>query len=291
MKDTILIFIFCLGAFISYGQTTVELPAAKDNTLYEIADGSISNGAGDYLFAGNTDQANNVNTRRALLQFDLSGIPSTAVINSVSLELQLTRSNSATPRMMSIHQVNDDWGEGTSNAAGQEGAGAAATTGDATWTHQFFNTDLWTTPGGDFNVAPSATTMVSTLGKYTWSATQMIIDVTNWVNGSVTNNGWIVIGDESTTETAYQISSRENASNPPKLIISYTDNSGCVTSLTVSGDIGSGTYEASNDVNIAGTVLSTATAIFRAATSVNMNVNSEIEMGADVELQIGDCSN
>lgn len=290
MKFLISFFILSVTAFTTYGQTTVELPASKDNTLYEIAAGNLSNGAGDFLFVGNTDQDNSINTRRALLQFDLSGIPATAVINSVSLELQVTKRATATPRTVSIHRLTDDWGEGTSHAAGQEGAGATATTGDATWTHQFFNTDLWANPGGDYNVTASASTTVSALGSYTWSTTQMIIDVTNWVNGSVSNYGWIVIGDESTTETSYQIRSRENGATPPNLIISYTDNSGCLTNLTVSGTIGSGTYEASNDVTISGTVQSNATAIFRAGNSVNINVNSEIESGADVELQIGDCN-
>ena len=43
--------------FVRYADAeTAILKATRDNTLYETKDGSISNGAGSYIFAGSTRQ-------------------------------------------------------------------------------------------------------------------------------------------------------------------------------------------------------------------------------------------
>ena len=49
----------------------IVVTASKDNTLYETADGSTSNGAGTTMFAGRNSQAAN-SIRRALVWFDVS---------------------------------------------------------------------------------------------------------------------------------------------------------------------------------------------------------------------------
>jgi hypothetical protein len=49
-------------------QTTVVLTADKDNTLYESPTGSLSNGAGSYLFGGVTGQPG---IRRTLVHFNV----------------------------------------------------------------------------------------------------------------------------------------------------------------------------------------------------------------------------
>ena len=62
---------------------TISLVVAKDASLYE-EDDLTANGGGQYIFAGNTD---NAETRRALLEFDLSPIPPGSTINSATLTL------------------------------------------------------------------------------------------------------------------------------------------------------------------------------------------------------------
>jgi len=114
-----------------YAETVILTPS-KDNSLYESADGSLSNGKGDFLFAGKT---RNGDIRRALLAFPITdSIPTGATINSVSLTLHLSKSVSS-GESLSLHRMTRDWGEGNSNASGQEGGGTAAQTGDATWLH------------------------------------------------------------------------------------------------------------------------------------------------------------
>jgi hypothetical protein len=128
---------------------TVTLEPARDNTLYSES-GNISNGAGEYLFAGTIQRGD---ARRAVLAFDMSGIPPGATVLTATLTLTMSRSI-AGETAVSLHALQRDWGEGASDAVGEEGAGAAAEPGDATWLHTFFDTDLWATPGGDFEATP-----------------------------------------------------------------------------------------------------------------------------------------
>jgi hypothetical protein len=196
---------------------TVSLEPARDNTLFSES-GNISNGAGQYLFSGTIQRGD---YRRAVLAFDLSGIPPGATVLTATLTLTMNRTIAGeTP--VSLHPLQQAWGEGDSDALGEEGAGAAAEPTDATWLHTFFDTDLWTTPGGDYEASPSATTPVGGNGSYTWSSPGLLADVQAWVGGA-DNFGWILIGDETTDTTAKRFYSREHAvaDNRPSLLLTY----------------------------------------------------------------------
>lgn len=83
--------------------------------------GSLSNGAGQYLFAGNTAQGA---LRRALLAFDLSNLPANAQLTRAALTLTLSRTNSFSgDQPHTLHRVLAAWGEGLSDA-GTPGATA-----------------------------------------------------------------------------------------------------------------------------------------------------------------------
>jgi hypothetical protein len=110
-------------------------------------------------------------------------------------------------------------------AAAAGGSGAAATHGDATWLHRFFDTDLWTTSGGDYATASSASTAVQSNGTYQWGNTAaMVADVRAWLANPATNFGWIVIGDENVPVTTKRFDSRENtnAAQRPSLTVYFT---------------------------------------------------------------------
>ncbi len=198
---------------------TVSLAASRDNTLFEES-GLLSNGAGDYLFAGRTLIGD---ARRALLYFDMSSIPAGSTILSARLSLFMSMTIAADVDV-SLHRVISDWGEGTSDAANEEGKGAAATPGDATWLHTFAPSDLWGDVGGDFISLASAVSIVNDVGIYRWEANDMtVLDVQGWLDAPSTNFGWIVRGDESTNTTAKRFNSRENpdAATRPTLEIVY----------------------------------------------------------------------
>jgi hypothetical protein len=97
---------------------------------------------------------------------------------------------------------------------------------DATWIYRFYPATLWPNPGatGSFSGA-SATRNVTGLGSYTWGSTAgMVADVQGWLNTPAGNNGWILIGNESTDSTSKRFETRESVTptSRPKLIITYT---------------------------------------------------------------------
>jgi len=199
----------------------VNINPSKDNTLYEFvpADGDLSNALGFHFFAGETGMGD---LRRGVLAFDIAGnIPAGSTILGVTLSLNMSRTSSDTARNVELHSLLADWGEGTSQASGDEGMGAPATPNDATWRHRFFDTIFWTTEGGDFAPTISASQSVGAIGVYTWSAPQMVADVQFWLDDPTGSNfGWLVLGDESAAATAKRFDTRESAS-PPVLTILY----------------------------------------------------------------------
>jgi len=224
----------------------IVLGPTRDNTIYREAAGSngASNGVGDHFVAGTQGSVSAL--RRGLVAFDLSGLPSLIRVDRVALELtfQGTTNMENDPRVVSVHRLLADWGEGTSDAGpggtAGSGNGAAATTGDATWRYRFFNTQTWSSydpavpssGGGDFVSQPSAT---ATVGidpgvVVTWetlrsgAATGMVADVEHWLADPAANFGWLLKGDESVSRTARRFYSKDDATEAlrPQLVIDYT---------------------------------------------------------------------
>ena len=212
----------CLAFATAIDADVVTLTPSKDNSLYEDSQGALSNGAGAHLFVGTTSARQ---TRRALLGFDLTGsIPAGATVTSVSLTMNMSRTI-ASAKTVQIRRVLSDWGEATSAAGGNEGAGGSATAGDATWVHTFFDSEQWDAQGGDFSAEVSASLSVSGTGSYTWTSTPMLVaDVQFWLDSPSANFGWILIGNEGSDRTAKRFDSRENsnASNRPELTVEFT---------------------------------------------------------------------
>ncbi len=204
-------------------QSSVVLTPSKDNTMYEEGPANVSNGAGQYLFAGNSGSGS---SRRALVAFDVAGAigDGAAVIDSVQLTLTMSRtiSDAAT---MTLHRVTGDWGEGASVGVGNEGGGGAAEDHDATWNFAFVDSLMWNTSGGDFLPDPSGVIEIDSLGTYTLSSSAgLVADIEHWLAHPDENFGWILIGDEAGAATAKRFNSRQNADTTtvPMLEIFYS---------------------------------------------------------------------
>jgi len=223
------LFFFCLPLHAE----VVELLPDQDNTLYEDAEGAVSNGAGKGLFFGKVGPDGDELLRRALVRFDLSAIPSNAVINSVEVSFVINQvpQNGASADLATLHPADKDWGEGASNPFGAEGQGAAAQSGDATWLHTFYDNVFWTNPGGDYQPLASATAAFGTGNPevLTFSSSpELLADVKSWIVNPASNHGWVLRGDEIRSQNARRVASRECPAdpgcfeNPPKLTIDYT---------------------------------------------------------------------
>jgi PKD repeat protein len=202
---------------------TVVLEAAHDATLYE-GDGSLANGSGSYIFAGRTESNNGAVERRALLAFDIAdAIPAGSTITEVSLELNMSRTISGA-QSVDLRRVLESWSEGPSDATGQEGGGAAAEAGDATWVHRVFPDSDWATVGGSFTPAASGSLQIGGNGEYTFSSTpQMVTDVQEWLDDPSNNHGWALVIPSPGTGSAKRFNSRENSdtTSRPKLTVTY----------------------------------------------------------------------
>ena len=206
---------------------TLDLMPVMDNTIY--SEGDLSNGTGIYLFAGRTKKSSE---RRVVLKFDLTSVSTTDSVSSAALKLYLSRTITDT-HLFTVYRLTKDWGEGESDAIYEEGGGASATTGDATWNYSFFNTSVWSRPGGDFNADPSASFSLDTTGLYSWSDDGLLSDIRFWIDHPESNFGWIIIADD-TLESAKRFNSRENPENPP--LLSLTTSSANL-SVKTSGHI------------------------------------------------------
>ncbi len=217
-------FGLCLLAIVLNARAdVVQLPCVADTTLYEGFD--HSNGAGIYMFAGET---NRFGARRTLLRFDpASQIPAGSTITSARLTLTMDRSiTGAFP--FSIHRVLGDWNEGNVNAGIPGGGGDQAQNGDATWTARSFNFNAalvipWTNAGGDFATTPSATITLDTPAQYTWGSTpHMTLDVQTWLDTPPTNNGWIILSQSGLGATAKRFVSRNNQDTAARPVLEVT---------------------------------------------------------------------
>ena len=204
----------------------MTLNPSKDTTIYDDGEGTLSNGAGEFIFAGVTRIGA---VRRGLIAFDIAGnVPAGATVQEVTLTMNLSQTT-AGPETVALHRVLADWGEGASDAIANEGKGAPAEPGDATWMRTGVGEATWESPGGDFVEAPSASVVATDKGQtFTWGPSEgMTADVQGWLDAPDTNAGWLLHGNEDGTRTAKRFDSRQNIEGfpepqPPVLSVTYS---------------------------------------------------------------------
>lgn len=202
---------------------TQTFTAVKDATIYSESVNK-ANGGGQTIQVGRTGSGGGSNSRRGLIQFNTSSIPAGSVITSVTLTLRVEQTGGVS-QAITLHRLTQDWNEGPSTAPPTGGLGAAAQATDVTWQYRVHNTASWTTFGGTFVAAASASTNTTAANTtYTWSGSGLVADVQGWLDGSFGNHGWLLKGNESTDNTAKNISSRTNATvaNRPVLTVVFT---------------------------------------------------------------------
>jgi len=217
-------------------QDTIKLTALQDNTLYEDAAGSISNGQGKYLYSG---KGSTGLIRRALVRFMLvEFLPPCSKILNVSLKMHLS-GGAAANKTIQLRKIKESWGEGNSDAPGLEEDGTAAAFFDATWKHRYYNTDLWSSAGGEYSAVSSGNATVGGPGFYTWNSTpQMVSDVQEWADNQSAALGWLLLGDETASSTAKRFHSSESdtVTFVPEITVIYqTSNFGIYVDSFIEG--------------------------------------------------------
>jgi len=205
-----------LGICISsVNAATINLPPSKDATIF--ANGGV-NGIGD-LFAGTSGGLAPADERRTLISFDLSGIPSGAVITNTSLTLTILQARGTVTG--SLHRLLQDWAEGDQAGAGLNGGQPSAAAGgnDVTWTVTGMGSN-WTSAGADFVVSASDSAAVPLLGTVTFSGAGMEADAQGWVDASFGNFGWIITGP-AILQNVRKFAGREALLGQPQLSVTY----------------------------------------------------------------------
>lgn len=217
---TVILFVvqYISGSYAS-SQTVIQLRGAEhtqDTTIFSV--NTIGNsGAADGIRAGKNGQGEN---RRILIRFDVSAIPTQAMIVDTTLEMFVTDipGNTAGMTTHSLHRVLQDWVEGTgTNMNGETVSGAV------TWNAAKEGIEAWHSPGGTYEIAVSAQAVVPSVlqAAAVWSDVRMIADVQDWINGTTENYGWIIIGDESAARSVRGYASSEIADLAPVLHIAF----------------------------------------------------------------------
>lgn len=205
-----------------YAATTTINPSQDNTVAEELSDNS--SGACDSVFSGNTD---NGDARRALMQFDIAGaIPAGSTINSVTLNMVVTRGSNHVNSTFTLHPVQAAWVEGVEGCGVRGGGQGEPSTGGVTWNTQ---------PGSG---AVSGSTLINTTTPV-WDSTAggnggMLTDVIDWYINPGNNNGWVLIGDEVNPTTSRRFDSREGGS-APVLTVDFDPPPGSVACCFVDG--------------------------------------------------------
>ena len=199
------------------GLAIVSSLRADSVTLAPIADTYLSehfagpNGSLSELVMGTMGPAASFAHNRGLVKFDLSSIPTNAVIDSVALQLTVNKTASVgAASFFHLHTVKVPWTESASTwfvrSAGQN----------------------WAAPGGapgtDYAEDSSGNSFIGGTGSATFeSTTGLVADVTSWLNLPASNNGWLIkTENESVEKTAGRFGARENPNTSPQLTVQYT---------------------------------------------------------------------
>jgi hypothetical protein len=161
-------------------------------------------GDGNPLLVGNSKEPFSVHNR-ALFKFDLSAIPTNAVVTNATLAVFLFRSNSDEAQF-DAHRMLVDWGEY-----------------ETTWNRRFASIP-WLEGGGqaatEFVSQASATGGIE---ESTFISAGIIADAQFWVKNPAQNFGWIMLPTDDLPGTGKQVGSRES-DYTPLLTVEYSTN-------------------------------------------------------------------
>lgn len=184
--------------------TTVRLNPVADVDVNKDAPG-LNFGAYPDLYLSKGYEAH------PLLKFDLAGIAPGKTVKSATLRLYfqaLTINASKATKTsksltLNVHSVTKTWQEL-----------------QATWLKRLTGSS-WSTPGGDYTSTAAATkSLAQDSVPGVWLEFDIKTLTQEWVDGVTTNNGLLLVLPTSSTEEII-FSSREAASNPPELVVTY----------------------------------------------------------------------
>lgn len=185
--------------------------------------------------------------RRAVLRFDVSGIPdsSRATIDSAQLTLRVKLAGTTSSNFR-LHRLTQDFAEGSVGSGTTLRPNGASCTSGVSWYWRNCASSLtWSTAGGRYSGTNSGTITVGTdyPADVTWtggSSSQLVTDIENWRSGAWSNYGWLLRTTAEGTNYSARVFDSRSGANPPRLVVDYTcltgrsgsacdDTNGCAT--------------------------------------------------------------
>jgi len=214
------------GRFINYrfaplqqGGTYTKQPDATEgiDTYLLNTSPTTNNGTAVVMWVGESNNATD-KVARSLIKFDLSSIPSNATITSAALSLWTDADFSDNTRMISVYRLKVPFNET-----------------QATWSEASTGVS-WQGPGasGANDRESTAIGSVQILANEPLDIEKQITlspaQIQEMVNGTFTNNGFIIIADTETDDRFnYKTSDASAATKRPELVIEYTTSSSTST--------------------------------------------------------------
>lgn len=209
-------FILCLFALCVL---TLSLSTAATVGLVSVADTAISEGNAltmtpDTMVTGRLNDLlanSDGNLCRSLVRFDLSSVPTNAVVQSATVSFTILKSQWSADDSHHLHGLTVPWNESTASwnnsGLGQWIGGTFDSEADATVTF----------PGPVSPLSPAVVAFAST--------PELVARVQSWIGNAAGNHGWLLRnGDEGTIGTARRIGTRESTVSTarPQLTVTYT---------------------------------------------------------------------
>jgi len=183
--------------------SVADTAISEDNALSMTPDTMATGRLNDLL--ANSDG----NLCRSLVRFDLSSVPTNAVVQSATVNFTILKSVWSTDDSHHLHGLTAPWNEST-----------------ASWN----NSGLGPWSGGAFDSEADATVTfpgpVTLPVSATFASTpELVARVQSWIVNAAGNHGWLLRnGDEGTIGTARRIGTRESTVSTarPQLTVTYT---------------------------------------------------------------------
>jgi hypothetical protein len=201
---------FVLLAFL----TSCQFIFAASATFVPVADTTISpegkalaDGISVTMIVGRLNPLTEDVPVRGLLRFDLSSLPSGAVVTSATVQVRMTAASDPSAHTHLLHRVTRAWTEPGANWDQADGVA------------------FWDNAGGDYETAADASLPMSGPAAYLFSSSAGLVNTVQfWATNAAANFGWILrSAAEDAGRNARRFATRE-ATTPadrPQLVVGY----------------------------------------------------------------------
>lgn len=155
---------------------------------------------------------------RQLVQWDLSSIPTNAIVTSASITFKVQPGIQSGSLTLKAYKVLRDWTEGTKTLT-------TAAAGESSWTAAKTGIDNWGTAGCDNTTTDRSSTeegSKAVASAADWTFSPLTATVQDWVTNPSTNYGILVRGDEGAGTNYIYFYTDDSAGNEPSITVNYT---------------------------------------------------------------------